>query len=441
MRVRLRRLWEDIRSSYWFVPTLMSLAAFGLVFAAGWVDERVETDALPMTDWVKSASPAAVRGALATIAASAISVAGVVFSITMVALTMASQQFGPRLIRNFMRQGWTQWSLGAFFGSFIYCLIALLRLPSETELHVPTPITVLMGVAIGVAAFAVLIYFIHQVAVFLQAPRVIQDVADDMIASIDACCPEPEARIEVTLPKDFEERARAISSGSSGYVQGIAEWGMIELARAHGVVVRLCIRPGSFVFPGLPLAWVGPAPNEFTEQFIHEFREQIVIGAERTATQDPGYAIDQLVEIAVRALSPGVNDPYTAINCVDQLSRGFAHLAYRDLPPVVRYDESATVRLVHRPYSYSVLFDESFGQIRRNANGNYMVTMALLNAMKRIAAGNGSPELREVVDAETRRLVESARDEYEGSDEWRSLQDAVQEIGRPPGAGDSARRH
>lgn len=356
VRTRLWQWWENLRASYWFVPALMSLAAVALSFVTIKLDEELRDDMVRGLGWIYTGGPEGARGVLSTIASSTITVAGVTFSITIVTLSLATSQFGPRLLRNFMRDTGNQFVLGAFTSIYLYCLLVLRTVRGTDELNYVPHLSVTIGVALAVLGVAILIFFIHHIAESIQVPRVLGIVNAELEQAIDRLFPQklgtgvmPNAAS--TAPGHHLQVFVAVEANQTGYIQYIDADKLFDLARNENLLVRLLHRPGDFVLPGMPIAEL--SPNHGVGDMAPErLRSAIILGSRRTAAQDAGFAFQQLVEIALRALSPSINDPFTALNCVDYLASGLCRLFGRELPSRYRIDDDGVLRLVTPPATY-----------------------------------------------------------------------------------------
>ncbi|MGI8437249.1 MAG: DUF2254 domain-containing protein [Chthoniobacterales bacterium] len=404
MKILLSTYWERLSSSYWFVPTLMSLAATGFSFLTIHFDSVINAKWARSAGWVWGGGPAGARSVLSTVASSTITVAGVVFSITIVALTLASSQFGPRLLRNFMSDRGTQIVLGVFVSTFLYCLL-ILRTVRGTEATSVIPfISVTCGIVFAVASVGFLIFFIHHVPNSILAETLLGRVARELQDSIDRIYPEeldqsPRERksdVAAKLPPRFEEEAHPLLSHESGFIQTIAIEKLIALAARKGLIIRLSRRPGDFVAEESTLALAWPA-EKVSEECLEEFRDSFFFGWHRTPTQDINYAIDQLVEVAVRSLSPGINDPFTAMSCVEWLGVGLIRVGRRQIPSACHYDEENKLRLVTDVTDYEGIAASALNQIRQYGGGSVAVVTRLLNMLTRVAAELSRAEDREVL--------------------------------------------
>jgi uncharacterized membrane protein len=415
MRVRLQRLWEILTTSFWFVPLLMAVASTALALLMTWVDGRLPRFDGGWLQWLYVSGPSGARLLLATIASSSITVASVVFSITIVALSTASTQFGPRLLPNFMQQGATQVALGAFIATFIYALLVLGQIPEQaTDLELPA-LSVAVGLVAGVASFGVLVYFIHHVATFIQAPRIIDDVARTLEGAMEKIYPEGhgegrECRSDEDILSGVDldrEPRRTVDARRSGYLQAVDGAGLIKLASETDTTIALLVRPGDALTEGGAVARVY-ADEVVDDEIDGRIGEMLVVGLQRTPTQDIEYAIDQLSEVAMRALSPGINDPFTAINCIDRLGNVLAALARRPLPSAERRDEDGAVRLIVQPYTYDGLVRAALGQLREAARTHAAVSLRILDVIGRVAQLGPPASLREALAREAGIVCESA---------------------------------
>jgi uncharacterized membrane protein len=341
--------------------------------------------------WAYGGGPDGARAVLSAIAASMITVAGVAFSVTIVALTLASQQFGPRLLRNFMRDRGNQVVLGTFIATFTYCLIVLRTIRSGSAEFVPH-VSVTIGILLALASLGVLIYFIHHAAVSIQAPEVIAMVAGDIQDGIERLFPEKLAYpakeqhddLSEEIAKNFEIRGDFITAGASGYLQSINGDKLMEVAEKNDLVLLLKRRPGDFVVLGGELAKIQPC-GRVNHNIANEILGVFIFGTQRTHLQDVEFSIEQLVEVAVRALSPGINDPFTAINCIDRISSALCMLAQRSFPSPLRHGAEGKLRVIARPVTFAGIANAAFDPIRQYGRSSAAVTIRLLEAIATIA--------------------------------------------------------
>lgn len=384
--VKLTKVWDSLHSSYWFLPSLMVLGGIILAFSTLTLDR---TDKVKMEEWswIYTGGPEGARSLLSAIAGSMVSVAATAFSITIVALQLASANFGARLLRNFMQDTGNQIVLGTFIGTFIYCLLILRTVRGEDyKLFVPQ-LSVTVGILLAIASIAVLIFFIHHASTIIQASYVIENVSIDLHRAIENLYPEkfgqgidkPE-RIVGEIPENFAVAAYPISATKTGYLQVVDNEQLMKIACKYDLLLHLKIRPGKFIVKGRTLVMSYP-DNRAKQKVIKEIDKVFILGKERTEQQDIEFPIAQLVEIAMRALSPGINDPFTAIRCIDRITDALCHLSQRKFPSAYRYDEEKNLRIIAETVSFSELVDSAFNQIRIYGKSDLAVNLKLLESI------------------------------------------------------------
>jgi uncharacterized membrane protein len=418
MKVQVFKAWNRLRTSFWFLPTVMAGAAIFMALVTVHFDK-------PITKWLShhwgftfTGGAEGSSALLSTIAGSMITIAGVVFSMTLVVLSLASSQLGPRLLRNFMRDTMTQIVLGTFVATFLFCLLVLRTIRRADEIVFVPHLSVSLGVVFAVMSVGVLIYFIHHVSVSIQANDIVARVGTVLIEGMENLFPESIGQ-DLTLnsnePPDagflerFDREARSIRSREDGYLQFIDGDALMALAIKAEVIILLERRPGHYVIAKRTLVKVWPA-SKVNDLLIDKIIAAFALGEQRTSGQDIEYAVNQLVEIAVRALSPGVNDPFTAIACVDQLGSALARLAEQDKPSSYRYDQKNQLRLITPLFNFSDVTDAAFNQIRQYSRASTAVSMRLLETIAEIAISVTQPEDRAALLRHAEMIVRGAYD-------------------------------
>ncbi len=389
--------WEAIRTSYWFVPLLLVVGALALAHVTLWIDQMIGAQWAQEAGWLYSGSAEGARALLTTIASSMIGIAGVVFSITIVALTLASNQLGPRLLRNFMRDLGNQVVLGTFVATFLFSLVILRNVHGDDGNFnggfVPQ-ISILVAMLLALAGVGVFIFFIHHVASSIQAPNVIASVSRELQAAIDHLYPEdagdePSQKLEqeaggVKLPEGFESDSRTVCADHDGYIQRFQLDQLMQEAVACDLIVRVEHRPGQFVETGDIVIRVWPAEHT-DDALAARLRQCFTIRTQRSMAQDAEFAVDQLVDIAVRALSSGVNDPTTAMQCIDRLGACMSQLGERQFPSPYRLDPQGCLRIVAHHQGIESYLDAAFNQIRQNSRDTLSVMIRMLESFERMA--------------------------------------------------------
>lgn len=370
----------------------VTLAAV-LIEAEEWLEPNI------LDDWPRIFGAGAVgaRGLLATIATSMITVAGVVFSSTLIALSLASSQYSSRVLRNFMSDRRTQSVLGAFVGIFAYCLVVLRTIRGGDEGAFVPSLAVLGGLLLGFVGIAVFIFFIHHISRSIQASHILAAVSAETLQTVDQLFPEGapgEDHSTAPAPMGATQAWHPLVAAKTGYVQSLDTDGLLDFACGRQSVVRMEARVGQFVLEDMPLVSLRGTPP--TDDDNRRLTGLIAVGRQRTAKEDVAFGIRQLVDVALRALSPGMNDTTTAVMCIDHLTAILARLADRRIESRYR-SADGEVRLLTRGPTYADFIGESFDQIRQNGAGNVAVLESLLCSLERLASRTTGPSRRQVL--------------------------------------------
>jgi uncharacterized membrane protein len=394
---------EVLRTNLWLVPGVEVIAAIALFAGTLALDRAAYHGDFGLPSWVIAGSADAARQILTAIAAAVITVVGVVFSIILVTLTLASTQFGPRMLRNFIRDRSTQLTLGTFVATFIYAVLVLVSIgPGPRGDFVPH-IGVTVTLALMVADMTVLIYFIHHTASAIQLPNVIASIAADLSEAIETQgnvatdgAPAAERGLSsAELLTRMEKEGGAVKAADSGYVQFIRLRSLVRFAEQANAAISLHHRPGHFIVQGHTIGTVWPP--EATAQVNEALAQAHITGPYRTLTQDVSFGIDQLVEIAIRALSPAVNDTFTAITCVDWLGDNLCKIVKRWHPARMHRDEQGFIRVIAAQPSYERLVQRSFEKIRQASMGMPAIMIRQLDAIATIMIETTGPAQRRVL--------------------------------------------
>lgn len=376
---KLTALWTRIRDSLWFIPTTFTFGAAVLAFITVSLDMQGVLALSPPGEDVSGDTPGALRvifsgtangarNVLSVIATGLITVTGVVFSVTIVAIQLASTQFTPRILRNFTADRGNQLVLGVFIATFTYALLVQRVVRAEEDgfgAFVPN-LSITVALVLTLVSIGFLIFFIDHAARSVQAAVIIDRVTHDTLRTIRRTLPD-----EFRGGVDEQDALRApeggvatVPSRSSGYVQGVDQDALMELLEAGGRTIRLIPHVGDFVMTDEPLAEVWPGPVDPEGELARTVRGAFVLGYERTPRLDPELGVVELVDIAVKALSPGINDPTTATICLDRLSEIVVEFGRREPPAVVhRHPESGAVLILQRP-EFEHMVDTALTQIR-----------------------------------------------------------------------------
>ncbi|MGK2856038.1 MAG: DUF2254 domain-containing protein [Thermoanaerobaculia bacterium] len=398
---KLNRLWGNLRASFWFLPSL--IVTFSAVLAVGLIDVDSFGSRDWMADWPRlfGAGAAGARGMLATIAGSMMTVVGVTFSMTLVTLALASSQYTSRILRNFMSDRVTQVVLGIFAGIFAYCLIVLRTIRGGDEGGFVPSLSVAFSVVLAIGGVGTLIFFIHHIASSIQASSIIASVAKETLVAVDRLFPEKLGQEPMADEADPSllplppRNWQAVMARRSGYLQSVDDAALLRLAREHKTIVRMDRGIGEFVVENTTLASLA-LENPPDQEMIAALRAAYSIDRFRTVHQDCAFGIRQLVDMALRALSPGINDTTTAVMCVDYLTAILARLASREVPSSRRY-EHGELRVISIGQTFASLVAESFDEIRGSAESNVAILLRMLCALQTIASLAGSPTRRQAL--------------------------------------------
>lgn len=422
-------LLQTVRASYWFVPTLMAVVAVLLGATMVWVSAGPGSGWLNGLSWYQSVKPDGAQQVLSTIAGSMITVAGVVFSITIVAIAYASSQYGPRILSNFMSDRGNQVTLGTFIATFVYCLLVLRTIRAGDEEFVPH-IAVMVGLLLAFCSIGVLIYFIHHVPQSIHINNVVEQIGCQFIALVEHRYPnllgDPSGQSGEVKDRSSEAMAilanragniatvAAVASEEAGYLQAADAKQLMAVAETNDLFLRLLHQPGGYIYRGRTLLEVWPA-ERLTPECARKLRNSYTIGSKRTPSEDLNFPIDELVEIAARALSTGVNDPYTAITCLDWLGAGLSELAHRRSPSEQWADANGSVRIFALPESFASFAERAFGRTRQYVARDMNAALHMLRTIGDVAADCRTEDQVDALRIEADRLIAMAETELHGA--------------------------
>ena len=410
---KLLNLWQELRASLWFVPGAIVVMAVALAIALIEIDVRIDRGIFESWPRLFGAGAAGSRGMLATVAGSMITVAGVVFSITLVALSLASSQYTSRVLRNFMTDRTNQTVLGVFVGIFAYCLVVLRTIREGEATEFVPSLAVMGGVVLAFVGIGFFIYFIHHIATLIQASHILARIAAETIGRVDHLFPEGvgeegEREADLNGASAGPERTwKPVPAARTGYIQYVDGEALLAIARKNKAVIRMEHCVGDFVIEGMPIASVLECGGAATldAEIIDSLDAAYAINSQRTTDQDAAYGIRQIVDVALKALSPGINDTTTAVMSLDYLTAILARLSTRRVESPWRFDEGA-LRVITHGATFAGLVELSLDQIRQNAAANVAVLARLLGTLELLEGLTQSPARRQVLWRQARALEE-----------------------------------
>lgn len=413
---------EALRTNLWVAPVALTAAILALFIGTYGIDRAAYDGRLTLPSWVLSGTADAARLVLTTVAAAVITVVGIVFSITIVVLTLASTQFGPRMLRNFVRDLGTQVTLGAFVATFCYAVITLVSIGGGSRGDFVPHLSVTVALVLTLLDVGVLIYFLNHIASMIQLPIVIAKIAGTLADEISA---QENGRMfgigAARGPSCDELLEQLLTSGAdihtthSGYLQVIRHETLLKVATSADAVIQLPYRPGHFMVAGQVVARVWPAEAaHFVEQNLSRGH---VTGPYRTLTQDVSFGFDQLVEIALRALSPAVNDTFTALTCVDWIGDCLCRISTSWRPQRIRRDASGHIRVIAYQADFERLVERAYEKIRQAADGMPAVMIRQLDSLVKVAEQTPDRSRRTILIREAERIQRaSARSVVDADD-------------------------
>lgn len=421
---RFRQYWYDMKSSFWFVPGLIVVGAIILAIALINADVLISPEIIENWPRLLGAGAESSRNQLATIATSMITVAGVVFSITLVALSLASSQYSSRVLNTFINDRTNQIVLGVFVGIFAYCLVVIRTIKDTEEGFFVPELAVLFGLILGIVGIAFLVFFIHHIAKFIQASQILSAVFEETIENIDSIFYEQLGAEDFVVHAEPNRPGKnwyTVPSTQTGYIQQIDMRPLLTFARQEETVVSLERGIGEFLIAGAPalsVLYAYPPDDKIVRNLLGVF----TVGRQRTSNKDVAYGIRQLVDVALKALSPGVNDTTTAVMVIDYLTAILVRLADRriETPYIIEDDE---LRVLLRGPTYTILVAEAFEQIRQNAEGNKAILIRLFGSIEVLAGQTKDTKRRQVLLMHARDMVETARRSIASTSDRQEIQD------------------
>ncbi|UCS93064.1 DUF2254 domain-containing protein [Echinicola marina] len=412
MKNKIIYFWSLLQSSFWFVPLQLVLASLIAAICFIYLDIMWDFEPSGHISYYVLGGEDAARSILSTIAGAMIGVAGTVFSITLVALTLASSQFGPRLLQNFMHDGINQVVLGAYIATFTYCLLVLRAVKSDGEMVFVPNLSIIFAIFLAIVNIFLLVIFIHHISVNIQADQVISNVNLNLHKNFKRLFPKEENGATMSVldeDKLLEKKSKLkdkieVCARESGYLQSVDHVGLFDLAKTLGGLIEVKKHAGNFIIAGQVLALIFSA-KEVEEEKIDQVKSLFITGRKRTSTQDVEFSIRQMVEVAARALSPGVNDPFTAITCIDKLTDVICYLTSAQLPSPYHLDEEGEVFLITKTISFEDVMNVSFNQIRQYGEDSPAVIIRLMEAMLTIYDYAQKQEQKKIVKKHARMIM------------------------------------
>ena len=391
---KLRNFWFALRSSLWFVPGLMIVLSIVLALVLIDAESMVKREWLLNFPRLFGLGADGSRGMLTAIASSMLTVAALAFSLTLTALTQASGQYTPRILRNFMRDRINQFILGYFVSVFAYCLIVLRTIRGADEIKFVPSLAVMGGLILAIGGIVVLIYFIHHIATSLQVSQIIDNIVEETKEAIDNLFPKQLGSAAEKFDKSEEqiiesyEKWVKIPATYGGYVQYVDTEQLANWAEENQFVIKMERGIGQFIGKGSALVSLTGNNDNFEQKITDDTESEInnlfSISRFRTIEQDIGFGIRQIVDIALKALSPGINDTTTAITCIDFLGIIIGEIAGKQLPETIR-SKNGKLCVIVETDNFRGYLETAFDQIRITGKANQAIFERLVSALSFVA--------------------------------------------------------
>ncbi len=401
----MRSAIHSARESFWFLPAIFGVVAILLAQGLVTVDRTFE-DSISTFPFFRELSADGGRSILTTVGTSMLTVAGTSFSITISVLATTSSTYGPRLVRNFMADRSNQFVLAMFTSTFLYALVVLRAVRTtigDRDSFVPT-LGIHFAVVIAVVDAAVLVFFIHHIASSVQITTLQSRVQRDLLRAVDHTHPADLAPGWARAEVPPDPRASAIRTIKDGYVQRVDLDDLLRIAAEQDVAFEVVAMPGHYVMGDDPLVRIrgGRAPSD---EAMRHVRHAFTIGIERTPEQDVRFALQQLIEIAVRGLASGTNDPYTTVSALDLARLALVPLVTREEAPRARFDEAGILRVVFTWPAVEALISDVFDAVRRYGAEHVSVVQAGLDLAERLGTAARSSAVRDALTGKVNELV------------------------------------
>jgi len=429
LRLLFRKATYNLRGGFLVRPVTIALVLGCAGAVLSWIEESnpAISDWAPRVLFFSHGDPAVAQVILSDIATATMTVVSIVFAILLMTLTLASMQFSPRIIVSFARDRVTQWTLGIFLGTFLYCMAALPAAHSRPVPFAPV-LTVMVAISLAILCVALLLFFIHHISQAISVSHIVDRIATETEAVIDEVMPLPRRDVHMemsdsTLPTVWET---SLPNDVAGYIRYVDLKQLLALGASHHVKIQVVRRAGQFVPAGTPLVRVNKA-DRLTPELASAFRAAFDFGPTRTLQQDIEFGVLQIVDIALKAISPAVNDPTTAVGCVDQLSRILIRFASREVPEPRLYDLRGVARVHIQWIDFEKLLESAFGQIRMYSESDIAVSLRLLRAFGDIAATSHDEDYRRMLLEHGRRVLQGCSKQM-GAEDLRNLNARLAEL-------------
>jgi uncharacterized membrane protein len=405
---RIRNILAIIRGQFWLLPLLISLAALGLAYLLLEHGKSMMPGDAGELWWVYSGDAGSARELLSSQLSGLITMTSLVISITVVILTLAANQLGPRLITLFLTDRQIQGVLGLFLGTILYVLVVMRTIEGELGKEGVPHLAVSGGSALTIACLFTLLFYLHKITRAVVADNVVRSVAEELHSHICGILPDPLGDRHEESDVRFPADATSLSIGEAGYIQVIDYGALLDAACRSAATLEVRVRAGHFLLKEGDHVRVHP-PGPIDEKAAAAIRNAFTIGRERTPAQDLEHGIRQLTEIGLRALSPSINDPFTAVAVVHRLGAAIEEVLGREMKAEVMRDDAGVVRLIVSRSDCTTIFGTAFDPLRNAASAHPLVMIRIADVLGQLGPSLSRQRMQNAALSQLARLEETAR--------------------------------
>ncbi|WGH75137.1 DUF2254 domain-containing protein [Tenacibaculum tangerinum] len=416
MLLRIKYLYEKLASSFWFLPSAILVINILLALLFIYLDKRAPIEPEGFLNLIFSKNPESGRNVLSIIAGSMAGIAGTVFSITLVILQLATSQLGPRLLKNFMYERINQVVLGQYIGLFLYCLIVINSVRDSDSYSFIPNLSIIAAIVFAIFNVFILIFYIHSVSVSIQPSKVIHQLGKNLKQKSDELYPDLNLDIEKTYLENIKKQqynSHVVNASKSGYIQFFDLEALMKYSEENNCIIKVLEKPGAFIIKNQAIFEILKEEKIATESSeIDKLHAYYQVFRSKSIFQDTEFAIQQIVEIASRALSPGINDPHTAIICIDQLTSSLNMLAKSKTPKQYLTNDPNKIRLIIPSTNFKGFLRASFDEIRQFGAQTPSVIIRLMESIKKLIQTSDSEKNKEILKAYATLILETGEKNF-----------------------------
>ncbi len=426
MKTTFIHLKEKLINSLWFIPVLMTLASPFFAIFIFELDIYLSHIGKEVFAWIWTGNSEAAVQLFAAIVTSLVTMSALLFSVTMLVLTVVSQQYGSHILKVFRSNNFTKLVLGWFIGAIVYCMFVVTFLATLNDPDFHPQLSIIIGIAVMILSFIIFIIFIHHMSSMIQSDHIIETVAKELRTKIEKL-QERELKYE-EAPKNIIERIgtdNAFKASSSGYIQLIDIDSLVSIAEKKGSFFHICFRIGDYIHKGDAILCT---EKSFDEQSLSDIQSCFKLGFERMPKDDFEFRLEQLIEICLKALSPGINDAYIAITAIDHLGDALTLLSIRRFPPECYQDSKGKLRVISKRFTYESFVDAAINPIKQNAKSQPMVLIKLVDMLERVLGITEDEEKQAILFSHIKNLYNVGKRNFNDDEDIADLESRMVRI-------------